>query len=175
MLCLGGYCRASVISLLPHGIQLNSNQKKPRLLLFVTPLWRKKQETLNWGNLTEGYKHEIHCGHLYTYVSARKNQGQNELYISSIQWRTVIINRNTSSDYSSQIFRLVEHVMLEWMLQCVYLLSIFALGRNSESAQPGAVEESNGNLCGGRTNGWDQPRGGVWDQFYILWFMFIWS
>lgn len=42
-------------------------------------------------------------------------------------------------------------------------------GRNPESTESGAFKESNGNLCGGRADGWDQPRWGVRDHYYILW------
>lgn len=48
------------------------------------------------------------------------------------------------------------------MLHRVYWLS-FRLARDSESVKPGAFKEQNGNLCGGWTNGWAQPRWGVRD------------
>lgn len=81
------------------GFRWTAKKKKPQLLLFVTPLWRKRQETLSWGNLTEGYKHVIPCGHLYTNVSAWKNQGQNKLYIGSMFCNYKLYY----TEYSSQI------------------------------------------------------------------------
>ena len=72
-------------------------QKKATAPSFRNSFKEKKHETLSWGNLTEGYKHAIPCGHLYTNVSAWKNQGQNKLYIGSIQQCTVITSSNTLS------------------------------------------------------------------------------
>lgn len=63
----------------------------------------------------------------------------------------------------------LRHPQTGEMLQRVDLLSC-ALCRDSESTKSGAFKESNGNVCGGRTDGWDQPRWGVRGQCYILFY-----